>query len=770
MRLRTQILVFLFLFALTPLLLLTAINMPLVLGSVEEFYHTAHLQNLRADFRDLDQHIASRQEMVRILAKLPEPGSVLATEDQSSEKIDEARARYVEWINHLFDDQRDVTRVVFTDADGKPKFWLQRDAQTALMQPTLDLPPSLPEQYLESSLGMQPRTVMVSPIRVNPGASPFDFLTLNLASSFVLQPGQGNGGLVYITLDVGGMANSYRNTFWVHGDGRYLQPGELASGGESAFEDFPGLQEKFAERRLTLWYSPERGQVIWVPMFPTESRSVLWVGRPVDTAPLAALEQVLTIRGAVLVAAVILVVWLLARWIAGRTSRFSRDLTDGIGRMLEGGNVRFAWRGPREFHELGANLTQLADIHARNTRNLRAHARELEESNRYKSEFLANVSHELRTPLNSILLLSKMLAEHEDLPADDLQQTRVINKAALDLRSLIDNILDLSRIEAGEMTISLEEIETRQLLADLAEMLRPQFDAKGLYLRLDIAPDAPSRITADAHKIRQILKNFLSNAVKFTERGGVTLRLRKNSGDDQYRRPVRIEVADTGIGIDPAKQHLIFEAFKQADGATNRRYGGTGLGLSISRSLATLIGGDIALESTPGEGATFILVLPLEFKPGSRPERTPLPDLPPSIDDQPIPEADLSGNRILLVEPDLSQLLRLTPTLERWGLQVMAAADAGEALEVLEEETDCRLVAVSMEPSAADACATIKIIRTSAAGPLRIIAMSAQCGAHAETTECTGLRIPCVSRPGDLNELLAMLRQQIETDKPIEQA
>ena len=262
--------------------------------------------------------------------------------------------------------------------------------------------------------------------------------------------------------------------------------------------------------------------------------------------------------------------------------------------------------------ELGKQLNALARTHAEHIATERQHTRQLEQSNRYKSEFLANVSHELRTPLNSILLLSKMLAAEESgVQAEQRRQAQVINEAGRDLRAMIDNILDISRLEAGPVTVSLEWVELAPMLQELVTMVGPIFTEKGLALRVETDPAAPPRIYSDRDKLRQILKNFLSNAAKFTDSGSVVIAL----APDAAPCLLRISVTDTGIGIPPGKEQIIFDAFQQADGSTRRRYGGTGLGLSISRELARLLGGYIDVESSLGQGSCFTLHLPLSLDP-----------------------------------------------------------------------------------------------------------------------------------------------------------
>jgi signal transduction histidine kinase/CheY-like chemotaxis protein len=421
------------------------------------------------------------------------------------------------------------------------------------------------------------------------------------------------------------------------------------------------------------------------------------VGRRVDSNPITEFRRTLEARILTIVLVLILIVFIVARWVAVRAEGFGQALADNIGRVLKGDEaVRFTRRGPPELRKLAENLSELAEQHAQKSRALREHARELEESNRYKSEFLANMSHELRTPLNSILLLSKLSAERPSgsWTADQAKQARVIYQCANDLAELIDNVLDLSRIEARQTIFRIEHLALPDMLSDLIELVRPQFDAKRIGLSLQIDQDAPPSVVSDGDRVSQIIKNFLANAVKFTREGEVQVKLSRNTEADAAERPVMLSVHDTGIGIPKDKHELIFEAFKQADGSTRRRYGGSGLGLSISRELAQLMGGRIGLVSEEGRGAIFSLFLPLVFDPPSAEahKADSNADEAQLVEQRPIPEAYFSSQRILVVDDEVKNLLELAPLLERWGLQVTAAGDGAEALETLSEDSDFDLV------------------------------------------------------------------------------
>ncbi|MDE2062055.1 MAG: response regulator, partial [Bradyrhizobium sp.] len=345
-------------------------------------------------------------------------------------------------------------------------------------------------------------------------------------------------------------------------------------------------------------------------------------------------------------------------------------------------------------------------------RALEEKATELSLTSKYKSEFLANMSHELRTPLNSILILGQQLTENPDgnLTPKQVEFARTIHGAGTDLLNLISDILDLSKIESGTVTVEAEEILVANLLETIGRPFRHEAENRHLTFDLAVDPHLGRSIHTDSKRLQQVLKNLLSNAFKFTAEGGVRLSVSAALGGWSADHPVldhspavvAFEVSDTGIGIPQDKQKLIFEAFQQADAGTSRKYGGTGLGLAISRELASLLGGEIHLQSTPGKGSVFTLYLPLKYSGptvaprGNVPAQPAQPGLAPAmpastqervIEQLPDDRLNLEpGDTILLIVEDDTHYARVLVDLARdKGFKVLIATRGAEALDLAKQ-------------------------------------------------------------------------------------
>ena len=382
--------------------------------------------------------------------------------------------------------------------------------------------------------------------------------------------------------------------------------------------------------------------------------------------------------------------------------RVSNEELEEQGRALKESQVRLEQQQVEleqtnsQLEEQAQTLEAQRDELERTGATLQHKARELEQASQYKSDFLANMSHELRTPLNSLLILSKLLGDNAEatLTPDQVKYARTIESSGNDLLTLINDILDLSKIEAGHVEIQPEILSVQRLVGDIRQLFQPVADERGLDFDIVVTDTMPAAFESDRLRLEQILKNLLSNAFKFTQRGHVRFTLSRR--DESL---LALEVADTGIGISPEQQDSIFAAFHQADSTISRRYGGTGLGLSISRELARLLGGRIGLQSEAGKGSQFTLVIPIAYDPATIAPREAVEPAKPEIVRAPAQPANRvatagfameddrdaisHGQRVLLVVEDDQSFASIVCDLSReMGFQCIVANTAEEAVHL----------------------------------------------------------------------------------------
>jgi signal transduction histidine kinase/HAMP domain-containing protein/CheY-like chemotaxis protein len=363
-------------------------------------------------------------------------------------------------------------------------------------------------------------------------------------------------------------------------------------------------------------------------------------------------------------------------------------------------------------------------------RALEEKAEQLALTSKYKSEFLANMSHELRTPLNSLLILSKLLAsnQHGNLNEKQVDFARTINSAGTDLLNLINDILDLSKIESGTVTLEVGDVPVANLRQHMERTFRQVAADKGLTFGIEVEPDLPDSVRTDEKRLQQILMNLLSNAFKFTSEGEVVLRFsaeksrHSRSGAAGPSQALAIAVTDTGTGIPQDKQKLIFEAFQQADGTTSRKYGGTGLGLSISREIARLLGGELRVKSAPGKGSTFTLVIPFDgpqavhggnakHGPSPRTAATPAVEIEPVENFEDDRNSIAPGDRVvLIVEDDSTSAELLLGHARSAGLKAVLST-AGSGTLALARKLMPDAIALDLELSDIDGWVLFDLLR-----------------------------------------------------------
>lgn len=396
---------------------------------------------------------------------------------------------------------------------------------------------------------------------------------------------------------------------------------------------------------------------------------------------------------------------------------------------------------------------------------LERNAVEIELASRYKSEFLANMSHELRTPLNSLLILAQILADNKErnLTPRQVEFAATIHRSGNNLLRLINDILDLSKIESGKMDILISKVPIREIVSYIEQNIQPLAAQKGLHFTISLGPSLPEIIETDQQRVQQIITNLLSNACKFTARGSVSLDISMLPSELGQR--IAFAVRDTGIGIPSTKQQMIFDAFQQADGTTSRKFGGTGLGLSISRELANLLGGSILVESEEGRGSTFTLVLPLEQGEIVQPEVLALQEAAASLaaGAEPADTTDwdegLKGKKVLIVDDDMRNIFALTAAMEERHMQVIFAENGREGLQMLEEHQDVDIVLMDIMMPEMDGYEAIEKIRSDPEfHKLPIIALTAKAMKHDREKCIEAGASDYISKPVNMEQLISLMR------------
>jgi HAMP domain-containing protein/signal transduction histidine kinase len=476
--------------------------------------------------------------------------------------------------------------------------------------------------------------------------------------------------------------------------------------------------------------------------------------------------------------------------------------TDELLDELKRSNVGLE-EGKKDLEDKARQLEVKNQEIARASASLEEKARELSQVSTYKSQFLANMSHEIRTPLNSMLIMAQMLADNAEhnLNEKQVEYAQVIHSSGRDLLTLINEILDLSKVEAGRVEVSPAPVAVEEVRLFAERTFRPVAIQRNLGFNVEIAPGTPASLHTDQRLLQQILKNLLSNAFKFTDRGKVTMTISQaptgrrflNDALRQATSVLALAVSDTGVGIPSDKRSLIFEAFQQADATTARKYGGTGLGLTIARQYAHLLGGEIDLQSELNQGSTFTLYLPVggpgsgvkslateatmpilsSLLPGATglasQAEAPVGTSPPAIAapawPHPAPTGppvDIANKLVLVVDDDARNLFATTAALESQKARVLIANSAAEALEVLNRNPTVDMVLMDvMMPDVDGYEATRRIHALPTFASLPVIAVTAKASMSDRNTALSSGMVDYLTKPVEIPELVDVIGRNL---------
>lgn len=412
---------------------------------------------------------------------------------------------------------------------------------------------------------------------------------------------------------------------------------------------------------------------------------------------------------------------------------------------------------------------------------LRESAEQLRQSSNYKSEFLANMSHELRTPLNSILILSEMLAENHDnrLSEDELEYAKVIHDSGEDLLNLINDILDLSKVEAGKMDLWFREMDVYELPQHIYNLFTPIAKQKDIELTVEVEPNMTEYFSTDVKRFHQIINNLLSNALKFTEQGSVHVNIKPANMTSTMRQVsntwLTLSVTDTGIGIPADKHHMVFETFRQVDGATMRKYGGTGLGLSICREVIKLLGGWITFDSSEGHGSTFTVFLPSiteELIPQTAPvEQEAVMTIESLTMPNNMTKTVFDEKYILIVDDDYRNIYALRQALEQKGVHILEASNGVECLNILQTVPHVDAILMDIMMPEMDGYETMERIRMDLQlTELPIIALTAKAMKLDRERAFEAGASDYISKPLNLDQLFSVLAVWLTSGERVENA
>lgn len=697
MRIRTIILLILFLFGAIPLFLLVSYNLPTVLDQYEIAAKEKQLATLERDFLALSDLLQKRKDTLRVFSVSPGSQELVGLPGRQL-PFSIVRKRFGKMMVDWYQNDLDVFRIIMLDNKGQQQLKVERHKDGLLkVSPDSALENNNHKLFFQDAISMKPGQIHFGDIQVATGTKTGG---KQIAVQLVVPVGSsasGSGGFASIEFDLALFLADFSGHVILRGDGALVDISQNTISTQQShdfFFRFPLLKAGLElQESITVTDRSKKNTMVLMPLIQNRHKKhVLWVGQSVDTSVTDLWLQEFQQRVFFIVISFLFVLLLVSLFIAGRVNNILNRLLSGVSHIVNrDGNVSFQFKRPLELSQLGDELNQLArdqekyieEITNREQSLIQARS-DAEAANHAKSVFLANMSHELRTPLNAILGYAQLFAGDSSLTHQQHSGIKTIHQSGEHLLMLINDILDISKVEAGKMELHETEFRLPEFISEVTNIIRMRAKQAGIEFNYTSTWNLPPVIKADELRLRQILLNLLSNAVKFTDYGGCNLEIQAFSLEDDRTR-LTIIVEDTGPGVEPAMQKKIFEPFQQS-GERLKYSEGSGLGLAISRKMVELMGGRLELVSPINEsseddsgvgsaGSRFSFSIDVSLGAGTAVNGTREQLVTGYSCDG---KKDQEGQRILIVDDNSSNRAVLRDTLQPLGFIIEEAKDGSE--------------------------------------------------------------------------------------------
>ncbi len=777
MRIRTIILLILFHFGTVPIILLVSFNLPTVLEQFEKSAMEKQLATLQNDFLILANLIQKRKDTLRVFSV--NPGSrELASSTEGKVPTSILRKRFGKMMVDWYQDDLDVFRIMIVDNNGQQQLRLERHGDGQLkVFPDSALEDSSQETLFADGRTLIPGQVHFGDMRVvvQPQTGNDQFVVQLVVP--VESRDDGAPGIACIEFDLALFLTGYPNHTILRGDGAifHINHEQITIQKESGlFSQFPTLEEALHHLEPVIVKDQLGNTMVLMPLIKDQHKKhVLWVGESVDTSATELWLQHFQARILKLVGVFLLVLLLVSLFIAGKVNTVLTGLLSGVSSIIKRDkNVSFQFKRPLELRQLGHELNQLArdqetyieEITSREQNLIQARS-DAEAANHAKSVFLANMSHELRTPLNAILGYAQLFAGDSSLNHQQQRGIKAIHQSGEHLLMLINDILDISKVEAGKMELHETEFRLPEFISEVTNIIRMRARQVGIEFLYTSNWNLPPVIKADELRLRQILLNLLSNAVKFTDQGLCRLRIQADLLDEKRTR-LSITVDDTGPGIVPEMQKKIFEPFQQS-GERLKYSEGSGLGLAISRKMVELMGGQLQLvspvneqpEGTHGPGSSFSFSIDVQIGAWTAEDGTQEKMVTGYLNNG--EEKELK--KILIVDDNPSNRAVLRDTLQPLGFIIDEAKDGSEVEAACKRFCPHAILMDLHMPKVSGGVATKLLKSNPQFADIPVLAVTASAAELAEIKDCCQEHGFCsyICKPFSRIELLESLAEQV---------